>query len=104
MNRRETVKLIAIVKALCPSQKFEEITPEAWAGVLTDIDFDEARAATNTIYRQQGDDNQWVRAIEADDIIRQVKRGRSGRDRVECYICGRTRAGSRFWRSWPSGR
>ena len=92
MNRRETVKLVAAVKALCPSQKFEEVTPDAWNIVLDDVHFDEALAAVKRIYREQGNDAQWVRVIEADDIIRQVKRDRSGRDRVKCYICGHTRA------------
>jgi hypothetical protein len=92
MKRIEVVRLVAVVKALCPSQKFEEITPDAWAMVLADVAYEDAQAAVQRIYREQGDDNQWIRQIEADDIIRQVKRDRSGRDKVACYICGRTRA------------
>jgi hypothetical protein len=92
MKKTETVKLIRAIKALCPSQPFDEYTPDAWALVMIDITFAEAESAVRTIYREQGSDAQWIRAIEADDIIRQVKRDRSGRDKVVCCICSRTRA------------
>lgn len=92
MNATDTVKVIAVIKALCPNQRFEEATHRAWAMVMSDIRPAEAQSAVQTIYREQGSDAQWVRTIEADDIIRQVKRDRSGRDRVKCYICGNERS------------
>jgi hypothetical protein len=90
MNVKETVQLIAVIKALCPSQKFEEVTHRAWAMVMFDIPFKDAQAAVSTIYREQGSDAQWNRTIEADDIIRQVRRDRSRNAGPPCDICGRT--------------
>lgn len=79
MNATETVKLCAIIHALCPAQKFDEFTADAWAGVLDDIPFNDAQTAVRTIYRTQGSDAEWVRRVEADDIIREVKRVRNKR-------------------------
>ena len=76
MNATETARLCAIIHALCPSQKFDEWTPDAWSMVLEDIPFNDAQGAVRTVYREQGSDAEWVRRIEADDIIREVKRVR----------------------------
>lgn len=77
MNHTETVKLCRMIASLCPSQKLDQYTPDAWALVLDDIPFDDAMIAMRTIYREQGDDQEWVRKIEADDIIREVRRVRA---------------------------
>jgi hypothetical protein len=79
MNCTETVRLCAIIRALCPSQKFDDMTPDAWSIVLDDIPFADAETAVRTIYREQGSDAEWIRRIEADDIIREVKRVRARR-------------------------
>lgn len=92
MNMKETVALIAAIKALCPSQKFEENTHRAWHLVLDDIPFTDAQAAIKTIYRTQGNDLQWNRTIEADAIIRQVNRDNTRHVETgpSCDICGRS--------------
>lgn len=100
MNGPEVVKLCAIITALCPSQKLTEYTPDAWELVLEDIPFAEAQDAVRVIYREQGSDTEWVRKIEADDIIRQVKRTRARR--IEHFTdivppAGLTQAEERAW-------
>jgi hypothetical protein len=79
VNAAETLSLVRMVRALCPSQKLDEFTPDAWAMVLDDVAYADAQAAVRSIYREQGSDAEWVRRIEADDIIRQVKRVRASR-------------------------
>lgn len=80
MNLTEATKLCAIVSQLCPKQTFEEYTPDAWQLVLDDIPIADAVAAVRTVYRDQGSD-QWLgrREIEADDILREVRRVRDKR-------------------------
>ena len=53
MNPDETVILARYVRALCPQQKFDEYTPDAWHDVLRDFDLDEARTAAAAVARQQ---------------------------------------------------
>jgi hypothetical protein len=53
MNPIEAVTLTRYVKAICPQQKFDEFTSDAWADVLVDIDADEARAAVVRLARRQ---------------------------------------------------
>lgn len=45
MNPAETVILARYVRALCPQQKFDEYTPDAWHGILAGYDLDDARSA-----------------------------------------------------------
>lgn len=77
MNSTETLALTRLVKALCPSQKLDEMTPDAWALVLDDIRYEDAKIAIRNVYRNQGDDREWTRKIEADDILREVRRNRN---------------------------
>jgi hypothetical protein len=80
VNNSEAVTLWRLVKALCPTQPMDEATPDAWAIVLNDIRFEDAQAAVRTIYRDLGNDQEWGgRRIEADDIIREVRRIRERR-------------------------
>lgn len=53
MTPQETVVLARYVHALCPQQKFDEYTPDAWHDVLHDYTLDEARTAAATIASQQ---------------------------------------------------
>lgn len=80
MNNSEAVKLFRLVKALCPTEQFDEHTPDAWAIVMNDIRYDDAKLAVRTLYRDRGNDQEWGgRKIEADDIIREVRRIRAER-------------------------
>ncbi len=49
MNRLDAVKLCQLVKACCPSQQFDEYTPDAWALILGRYSFDDARHAVEEI-------------------------------------------------------
>jgi hypothetical protein len=49
----ETVVLARYVRALCPGQKFDEYTPDAWHDVLADFALADARAAAAAVARKQ---------------------------------------------------
>jgi hypothetical protein len=49
----ETVVLARYVRALCPQQKFDEYTPDAWHDVLADFRLADARAAAAAVARRQ---------------------------------------------------
>src|SRR5690606_40823645 len=53
MTPDETAILARYVRALCPQQKFDEYTPDAWHDVLGDIPLDAARAAAASVARRQ---------------------------------------------------
>jgi hypothetical protein len=53
MNPSETVMLARYVKALCPQQKFDEYTPDAWHDVLGDFALADARAAAAAVAKRQ---------------------------------------------------
>ncbi|MFE9372290.1 hypothetical protein ACFYM2_21320 [Streptomyces sp. NPDC006711] len=53
MTPEETVVLTRYVKALCPQQKFDEFTPDAWHDVLTAWPMAEARAAAAAVAGRQ---------------------------------------------------
>jgi len=72
MNEIELAKLLRFVHALCPAQKFDEYTPDAWELVLGDIPFDDARAALKTLGQQ-------LRFIAPSDIAQEVRRVRNVR-------------------------
>lgn len=69
MNVREISTLLAMVRALCPAQKIDEHTPDAWLFVLDDVPFDDARAALKTLGKQ-------LRFIAPADIATEVRRAR----------------------------
>ncbi|MGW7334297.1 hypothetical protein ACWGIU_38030, partial [Streptomyces sp. NPDC054840] len=53
MTPDETVVLARYVRALCPQQKFDEYTPDAWHDVLGDYPLVAARRAAATVARRQ---------------------------------------------------
>ncbi|MFB7900279.1 hypothetical protein ACFC1B_28615 [Streptomyces xiamenensis] len=72
MTDEEIVILARYVRALCPAQKFDEYTPDAWSDVLRPYELADARAAAAAIARRQP----WVAPAE---IIAEVKRARGER-------------------------
>lgn len=52
MNSEEAMMLCRYAKACCPSQKFDEFTPDAWFDLLGDIDAREAKAAITAIAKR----------------------------------------------------
>ncbi|MFS8200508.1 hypothetical protein ACLVWQ_17700 (plasmid) [Streptomyces sp. CWNU-52B] len=53
MTPDETVVLARYVRALCPQQKFDEYTPDAWHDVIGDYPLAAARAAAAAVARRQ---------------------------------------------------
>lgn len=74
MIRQETVKLVAIVQSLCPGQKWEQGTPEAWHWVLGRYSYPDCEQALRVVYSERGNPAELgYRRIEPDDIEREVK-------------------------------
>ncbi|MEU7318329.1 hypothetical protein [Streptomyces sp. NPDC007083] len=53
MNNQETTQLCRYVRALCPQQKFDEYTPDAWHDILGPVPLDDAREAAARVARRQ---------------------------------------------------
>jgi hypothetical protein len=72
MTPDETVILARYVRALCPQQKFDEYTPDAWHDVLTDFALADARAAAATVARKQP-------FVSPAEIVTQIRKQREDR-------------------------
>lgn len=72
MSPEETVVLARYVRALCPQQKFDEYTPDAWHDVLGDYRLADARAAAATVARRQP-------FVSPAEIIGEITRQRESR-------------------------
>lgn len=53
MTGEETTVLTRLIKAMCPQQAMDEFTADAWHDLLSDLDFDECRAAMVAIGKRQ---------------------------------------------------
>lgn len=73
MTPDETVVLARYVRALCPGQKFDEYTPDAWHDVLADFALSDARAAAAAVARRQP----FVSPAEIIDEIRKIRDARA---------------------------
>ena len=78
MNHLQTVQLVRVVASLCPNQKLDEYTADAWAMILDDIRYEDAQQAVKDIYRQPLGE-QWTRKIEASHILDQVRKTRNAK-------------------------
>lgn len=78
MNRTEVTNLCRTVKALCPSQVFDQFTPDAWALVLGAYSYDDAQQAIREIAGAPLDLGK-SRYIEPGHIIAGVRRIRGKR-------------------------
>ncbi|MFF8100105.1 hypothetical protein ACF07S_10070 [Streptomyces sp. NPDC016640] len=72
MTPDETVMLARYVRALCPQQKFDEYTPDAWHDVLADYALPNARAAAAAVARKQP-------FVSPAEIIAEIRRTRDDR-------------------------
>jgi hypothetical protein len=70
MSPDETVVLARYVRALCPQQKFDEYTPDAWHDVLGGYPLTDARAAAATVARRQP-------FVAPSEIITEIRRTRA---------------------------
>lgn len=78
MNATEAFTLVRMVRAICPSQKLDEFSPDAWAVVLSDIRFQEAHEAVANLGRT----NHFIDPV---DIRTEVKRVRTRRIEAHGY-------------------
>lgn len=72
MIHQETTALCRYVRALCPQQKFDEYTPDAWHDVLGDYQLTDARAAAAAVAKRQP-------FVSPAEIIGEIKRQRGDR-------------------------
>jgi hypothetical protein len=72
VNHTEAVILCRYVKALCPQQKFDEYTPDAWYELLGDYLLNDCKDAARTVGQRQP-------FIAPSEIITEVRRIRDQR-------------------------
>lgn len=72
MTPDEAVVLARYVRALCPQQKFDEYTPDAWHDVLADFALADARAAAAAVARKQP-------FVSPAEIIAEIRQTRDNR-------------------------
>lgn len=72
MNPAEALALTRLVAAMCPAQKFDEYTPDAWGVLLEDVRFEDARHAVTNLGRKQV-------FIAPSEILTEVRRIRDDR-------------------------
>lgn len=72
MTPDETVILARYVRALCPQQKFDEYTPDAWHDVLGDYHLTDARTAAAAVAKRQP-------FVSPAEIIGEIRRQRGDR-------------------------
>ncbi len=76
MKITEAVQLVGIIRALCPGQKLEDLTPDAWQLVLDDVSYTDAQQAVRTVYRRLADQENPMgyRRVEAADVLAECRR------------------------------
>lgn len=72
MTPDQTVLLARYVRALCPQQKFDEYTPDAWHDILFPFLLEEARTAAATIASRQP-------FVSPGEIATEIRRTRADR-------------------------
>lgn len=53
MNAKQAATLCRATKAVCPSQKIDELTPDFWFPLLADLDFEDAKTALIEVAKRQ---------------------------------------------------
>ena len=69
MSPEDAVKLCRYVKACCPQQAIDELTPLAWADHLADVPYADAKAAAKEITARQP----FVTIAEILAIVRRIR-------------------------------
>ncbi|MBQ0827661.1 zinc finger domain-containing protein [Streptomyces tagetis] len=72
MTPKEAVLIAKYVATLCPQQKFNEFTPNAWGNVLAPYAFEEAQAAVDAVSSRQA-------FVSPSEIITEIKARRAER-------------------------
>lgn len=78
MTPSESLMIVRMVRAICPQQKFDEYTPDAWHRLLDDLTFADCETAVIELGRRQT-------FISPSEIRTEVRRARNARiaDTVE---------------------
>lgn len=81
MEPQETVMLTRYVRALCPQQRFDEYTPDAWHDVLSAYRLEDARAAAAQLAARQP-------FISPGELVPEIRRIRDARigDQAPAYL------------------
>lgn len=74
MNPAEAVAICRVVAAMCPAQKLDEHTPDAWALVLDDIRLEDAKAAVVALGKRQP----WISPAEIRAEVARIRAKRIG--------------------------
>lgn len=74
MNHTEAMTICRVVAAMCPAQKFDEHTPDAWALVLDDIRIEDAKAAVVAL----GKRSPWISPAEIRAEVARIRARRVG--------------------------
>jgi hypothetical protein len=72
VNAEDAVKLCRYVKACCPQQAIDELTPLAWADHLEHVSYDDAKAAAKEITAKQP----FVTIAEVLTIVKRIRASR----------------------------
>ena len=72
VNNVETVKVVALIRQMCPAQKVDDMTADVWQPLLEEVRMPDCREALINLGRTE-------KFIGPSDIIREVKRIRSAR-------------------------
>ncbi len=77
MNRTEALAILSFVHAACPAMRMDEQTPEAWALLLADLDYQDAQQAVVNLGKRQAfiapaDINQETRRLRTDRLSREA--------------------------------
>lgn len=78
MNQAEITALCRMVSYICPSQKIDQYTPDAWGLLLADLDATDATTAVTNLGRMPLEPGR-SRYIEPGHIRAEVSRIRAGR-------------------------
>lgn len=80
MKPTETVKLVAVVKALCPAQAIDQFTPDAWHEVLAPCDLEDCLRAVRELAGRQP----YISVSDIATVVRETRRVNASkhRDRV----------------------
>lgn len=69
MSPEDAVRLCRYVKACCPQQAIDELTPLAWADHLADVPYEDAKAAAKEITSKQP----FVTIAEVLAVVRRIR-------------------------------
>lgn len=76
MNHSDVTRLVALVKNLCPGQRIEKFTPDAWELILDDVSYQDAKEAVRRIGKRLDPDAMW---IDPRQIRTEARRTRAAR-------------------------